>query len=178
MEQRGLSYYYASQLLKRLRVAPFSGPSMPVLLPPSLRRRPRRLPSPVWFVQAATPCAQPAITYSRVGMWRVILADTFPQTPLRTGLDTFVSSGSPELKCFERVTVSLYVLLHGTSHTPPAFFFASQSSSSPRWVSPSVRANGFSGQPVSEHDALHNFPVSRRFHIRWLAAFEQGQYVN
>src|SRR5690606_18489684 len=115
---------------------------------------------------------------SRVGIWRVILADTFPQTPLRTGFDTFASSGSPELKCFEWVTVSLCESLHGTSHTPPAFFFASRSSSSPRRVSPSVRANGFSGQPVSEHDALHNFPVNRRFHIRWLAASGSGQYVN
>ena len=151
---------------------------MPVPLLPSLRCRLRRLPSQVWSDPTATLYVLPATRYSRVGMWRVILADTFPQTPLRTGLDTFASSGSPELKCFERVTVSLCELLHGTSHTPPAFFFALQSSSSPRRVSLSVRANGFSGQPVSEHDALHSFPVSHRFHIRWLAAFEQGQYVN
>src|SRR4030065_2980201 len=33
----------------------------------------------------------------RVGKWRVTSTGTFPQTPLRTGLDNFASSGSPEL---------------------------------------------------------------------------------
>src|SRR4030043_1457193 len=86
--------------------------------------------------------------YSRVGKWRVTFAGTFPQTPLRTGLDTIASSGSPELIWFGWVTVSLNGLQYGISHTPPVFFFAGRSSLSPNQVSLSSRATGFSDRPA------------------------------
>src|SRR4030067_2497927 len=60
---------------------------------------------------------------SRVGKWRVTFTGTFPQTPLRTGLDTFASSGSPELTCFVWGTGSLSGLQRGLSHNPPLLFF-------------------------------------------------------
>jgi len=75
--------------------------------------------------KALEPLLDEPVWCSRVGKWRVTFSGTFPQTPLRTGLDTFASSGSPELTCFEWVTFSLCGLLHGISHTRSVFFFAS-----------------------------------------------------
>ena len=65
--------------------------------------------------------------HCRVGKGRVILADTFPQSPLRTGLDTFASSSSPELNWVCWITVSQHELHHDTMHKQPASFFAEQS---------------------------------------------------
>ena len=56
--------------------------------------------------KALEPLLDEPVWCSRVGKWRVTFSGTFPQTPLRTGLDTFASSGSPELTCFEWVAVS------------------------------------------------------------------------
>ncbi len=70
------------------------------------------------------PARRAPVGSGRVGKWRVTFAGTFPQTPLRTGLDTFASSGSPELICVIKVMLSLHGSHRGTSHTPPVFFSA------------------------------------------------------